>query len=232
MKGNASILCTAAVDAVWIETAAEQNISFQIVPFITTETIDSIEVQQEIEQVALQVVTVVFTSSIAVDAVTHLLDGDIPSWKIYCIGSRTRNKAAGYFGDELIAGNAPNATALADLIIEDGDSDEVIFFCGNLRRDELPMLLEEESILVTEIEVYVTKEIPQKLDKPYDAVLFFSPSAVESFFKLNRLEPAAKIFTIGATTSAAVKDHTDNTVYMSAVQDKDEVIKKALAYFA
>ncbi len=231
-KNNASILCTAVVDAAWIATAAEKNIQLAIIPFIITETIDSIDVQQEIEQAAIRVVTVVFTSSMAVESVITFLDGEIPEWKIYCIGTRTKQKAEQYFGAGMIAGSAANATALATLIIEDAGTDEVVFFCGNLRRDELPMLLEEESIQVTEVEVYTTKMVSKKIDGVYDAVIFFSPSAVESFFQSNHLNASVKIFAIGATTKSAVNDHCDNTVYMSSQPDKTELIEKAIAYFS
>lgn len=230
-KNNPRILCTAAIDPAWVETAADKNIQLTVVPFIVTEKLDSIDVQQEIEQATLRVVTVVFTSSIAVEAVTDFLDHGIPDWKIYCVGTKTKQKAAQYFGTGLIAGSAPNAAELATLIIEDAATDEVVFFCGNLRRDELPMLLEEESIMVTEIEVYTTKKKSEKLDNTFDAVIFFSPSAVESFFQSNQLQPSAKVFVIGATTKAAVQDYCDNTVYISNHPDKSELIGETFHYF-
>jgi uroporphyrinogen-III synthase len=47
---------------------------------------------------------------------------------------------------------------------------------------ELPKLLKQQDVEVNEIVVYHTIPIPHKLSKITAAVLFFSPSAVESLF--------------------------------------------------
>lgn len=64
------ILCTRPLPASLIDEAAEAGIDIEIQSFIETESILSVEVQQEIEQASIKTATVVFTSMNAVDAVT------------------------------------------------------------------------------------------------------------------------------------------------------------------
>ena len=140
--------------------AAESGIAIEIESFIETEPIQSIEVQQEIENALLQSAVVVFTSMNAVEAVATYSDEQQPDWDIYCIGTATKRLVAEHFGEHAIAGTASDASELAELIIKEGMSDEVIFFCGGQRRDELPSILNDAGIEVDEIAVYQTIEVP------------------------------------------------------------------------
>ena len=58
----------------------------------------------------------------------------------------------------------------------------VTFFCGNQRRDTLPDKVRAAGIKVEELVVYETVELPLKVTDHYDAILFYSPSGVRSFF--------------------------------------------------
>jgi uroporphyrinogen-III synthase len=109
--------------------------------------------------------------------------------------------------------------------------DEVIFFCGDQRRDELPQLLKDESVAVNEIVVYETIPVPHKLSKIYTAILFFSPSAVESFFSANRAEVKTIFFAIGNTTAAAIKKHCANRVLVADAPGKEELVKDMISFF-
>lgn len=82
---------------------------------------------------------------------------------------------------------------------------KVTFFCGNLHRDELPMLLQQHGVMVNKVIVYNTQLTPHKITKHFDAVLFFSPSAVKSFYQQNDLPKNAVCFCIGQTTASALK---------------------------
>ena len=81
---------------------------------------------------------------------------------------------------------ADNAKDLANRIIENHTEKSFIFLCGNKRRDELPKILQQNQIELKEIEVYKTILNPKKFDQEFDGILFFSPSAVQSFFQLNK----------------------------------------------
>ena len=226
-----NILSTRPVSDEMIAVALAKNIEIDILSFIETTPIETIEVQQEIELAANQITTVVFTSMNAVEAVTGMLDGFVPEWNIYCMGYATKELVKNYFGENAIEGTADNATELAEEIIENDESDEVIFFCGNRRRDELPARLQKHHININEIIVYQTKNNQHKIDKVYDAVLFFSPSAVESFFLVNKLPGNTIVFAIGETTKETVGRYCSNKIVVSKLPGKDQLVEQAIDYF-
>ncbi len=226
------ILCTRPVDHSLVEEAKQRGIALDVLSFIETEPIRDIEVQQEIEWASVEQATVVFTSMNAVESVTEMLEGFVPEWSIYCMGHKTKQLVTTYFGAGSISATADNAVELADRIIETEEPEEVIFFCGNQRRDELPRKLREQNISVNEIVVYQTIAIEHTIEKKYDAVLFFSPSAVESFFKKNKLTDKTIVFAIGNTTSETVQKYCSNRIIISRSPGKDELVEQALEYFS
>ena len=153
-KDRISILCTRNVSDSLRSYADGEGIDLHIESFIETEPVQTIEVQQEIEQAALLSATVVFTSMNAVEAVATTLDGQIPDWQIFCIGNTTKELVEKYFGEGLIRDTADDAATLADAILYEGETNDVIFFCGDQRRSELLEKLNEQNIEVNEIVVY------------------------------------------------------------------------------
>lgn len=231
MENRIAILCTRPINQTLADEAAHAGIDIDELSFIETEPIQSIAVQQEIEQAFLQVTAVVFTSMNAVEAVAFYQDGNQPDWEIYSIGTTTNKLASKYFGAKRIAGTANDAASLATLIAEDRFTDEVIFFCGDQRRDELPAILRRNDIEVNEIVVYQTIAVPHKIDKTYHGILFFSPSAVTSFFQKNKLPAATILFAIGNTTANEIKKHTTNKIIVSDKPGKENLVSKMMEYF-
>lgn len=229
---NIHILCTRPVDETLVKKAKQKAITLDVLSFIETEAIQDIEVQQEIEWASVEQAVVVFTSMNAVEAVTGMLDEFVPEWSIYCMGYKTKQLVSAYFGEHAISGTADNASELADKIIENEEPEEVIFFCGNQRRTELPHKLRDQGITVNEIIVYETTAIEHTVDKIYDGVLFFSPSAVESFFKKNTLPQQTIVFAIGNTTSETVHRYCSNRIMISDLPGKDELVEQAMEYFS
>lgn len=230
-QNKINVLCTRPLPGSLIEAAANAGIEIEVQLFIETESILSVEVQQEIEQASLQSATVVFTSMNAVEAVTVFLDGHQPDWSIYCIGTATAKLVIEYFGEEKIAGTAADAASLADLIAEDEFIESVIFFCGNQRRDELPAILTGNDIEVNEIIVYQTIALPHIINKEYHGILFFSPSAVESFFTKNKLTTKPILFAIGSTTANEIKKYSGNSIIISDAPGKENLVSKMMEYF-
>lgn len=230
-QNSIPILCTRPLTGSLVDQAADAGISIDEIPFIETESILSVEVQQEIELAATEIAIVVFTSMNAVEAVTIFLDGQQPEWTIYSIGTATTRLIKEYFGEERIAGTANDAAELAELIAEDRFTDEVVFFCGDQRRDELPDILRKHDIEVNEIVVYQTIEVPHQISKDYFGILFFSPSAVRSFFKLNKLEEKTIVFAIGNTTAKEVRKFASNKIIISDEPGKENLVQKMIEYF-
>lgn len=231
MQNRVKILCTRPLNKGLTDKAAQEGIDIDELSFIVTEPIQSIAVQQEIELTFLQTATVVFTSMNAVEAVAFYQEETMPAWNIYSIGNTTHKLAGKYFGEDKIAGTASDAASLAELIAEDRFTDEVIFFCGDQRRDELPQILRDHAIEVNEITVYQTIIVPHKIDPVYHGILFFSPSAVVSFFSRNKLPETTVLFAIGNTTANEIKKYAPNKIIISDEPGKENLLKKMMEYF-
>ena len=230
-ENKISILSTRPLNDSLVDEAKAAGISIDEFSFIETEPIQTIEVQQEIEQAYLQSATVVFTSMNAVDAVVTWQDGQQPDWVIYCIGNTTKQLVKENFGANSVAGTAGSAAELAERIVEENDIKEVIFFCGDQRREELPAILRNSNIDVHEIVVYQTIPVHHKIEKTYNGILFFSPSAVESFFMKNKLPEQTILFAIGNTTATEIKKFINNKIIISEEPGKENLVKQMIEYF-
>ena len=229
-QNKISILSTRPLNDSLVADAKAAGIFIDELSFIETEPIQTIKVLQEIEKSFLQVETVVFTSMNAVEAVAKVKGEQQPDWKIYCIGNTTKLLVKKYFGEDSIAGTADSAAELAELIVEEAATEKIIFFCGDQRRAELPEILHNNKIDVNEIIVYHTITVPHKIEKEYSGILFFSPSAVESFFNTNKINEQTILFAIGNTTAAEIKRYTNNTTVISEEPGKENLVRQMIEY--
>jgi uroporphyrinogen-III synthase len=231
-ENKKTILCTRPVDDLLIKEAKQQGIAIDIIEFIRTEPIVNNELKKRINELANQSLHIVFTSMNAVDAVRSYLDKKPADWKIFCIGTATQKLVVEEFDGRSIIGTADSATELADAIIAEKNIHKVAFFCGDQRRHELPQKLADHQIEVDEVEVYKTFQLREKITKQYDGILFFSPSAVESFFTGNKITPQTILFAIGNTTANTIKKYTTNKIVLSDKHGKEDLFEKAIAYFS
>lgn len=144
----------------------------------------------------------VFTSSNAVKSV--LLNPEFARLRnlpCFCVGEKTKALLEKN-GFNVIA-SAPNASALSAMIVEHGNK-TFTFFAGNLRLETLPTSLKKAGISYNEVEVYQSVLQPQTITATVDAILFFSPSGVESFISANPLGSQV-CFCIGETTAKALE---------------------------
>ncbi|HXB93353.1 MAG TPA: uroporphyrinogen-III synthase [Puia sp.] len=240
-----NILCTRPLPSSLVEEAAGKGIRIQVIPFIGTSPVPDEELNVQVQDLAGRALTVIFTSVNSVDAVSKWLkkeggdpaqskQGAVPAWRIFCIAGATRAEVENVFGKEVVAGAAHSARELARLIIRTdgpGPGKELFFFCGDLSRDELPSLLRENGFRVNERVVYRTTLTPRSAPDKYDGIVFFSPSAVHSFFSLNTVRPETILFTIGLTTMEAIHTYVPNTTIPGATPDKEQLIRQAIDYF-
>jgi uroporphyrinogen-III synthase len=229
-KNKLNILSTRPLSEEIIQEALKQDVSIDCLSFIETEPIKTPELKEKIQQLSGQNIITVFTSMNAVEAVKEYLTSKT-SWKIFSIGQTTKELIEDFFGKENIAGTADDAGLLADVIIHQHPK-EVVFFCGDQRRDELPGKLIANNIIVEEIIVYRTIATWQKTEKHYDGILFFSPSAVQSFFSTNTIDNSTIVFAIGNTTANAVKKQGNNQIVVADKPGKEELVKKMLEHFS
>jgi len=230
-NSKVKILSTRPIGEAMKREAHGHNIMIDEISFISTQELTEIRIQRRIYELSKQEITVVFTSMNAVKAVSNYISGKT-LWHIYCIGNTTRKLVENTFSKENISGTAENAGHLAKKITEDAHIKDIVFFCGDLRRDELPVKLKYEGIAVEELIVYKTIFTPQTMTKQYDGILFFSPSAVESFFSKNRITDQTKIFAIGATTAEAIMTHTKNPIIISELPVKKNLVLLMIKHFS
>ncbi|PIF43588.1 uroporphyrinogen-III synthase [Chryseobacterium sp. 52] len=148
--------------------------------------------------------------------------------KIYCVGEKTKREVRkNGFGTFKVL---KNAETLSEFIIGNCQHEEFLHFCGNLAIDVLDKDLPLQNIRYKKITIYNTEEIQPSVPEKYHAAVFFSPSGVRSFAKLNSLE-GMKIFSIGETTSGELRKYTKDQIFTSEENNLTSIfglIKKEL----
>ena len=152
----------------------------------------------------------IFTSQNAVHSIlSHPKAEDLKSKNVFCVGLKTKI---------LLSENGFNVVAytgyasdLAEIITLIYRNESFTFFSGNLRRETLPQALKDAEVKFNEIQVYDTSLTPQKIKAAIDAILFFSPSGVESYLKDNTIKKET-CFCIGETTADALHKITKNII--------------------
>lgn len=151
-----------------------------------------------------EIENVVITSKNTVESLTTNYSAlELQFKNIYCVGRRTKRLVENRIGK--VAHTENNAKKLAEYLVEYMSGAEVTYFCSDIRLDALPTILSENNINVTEIEAYQTKYDSKKVNDSVEAVMFYSPSTVESFTQKNKKQIIA--FCIGETTAAEAKKH-------------------------
>ena len=165
----------------------------------------------------------IFTSKNAVNAVLE----KVQLKNCFCVGEKTGELLSdnGFHIQEI----ADYGKDLAEIITKKYGAEEFTFFCGNKRRDELPGILQKGNVHFTEIEVYKTSLNPQFFPQEFEGILFFSPSAVQSFTAKNQLK-GTTAFCIGNTTAAEAQKHTNNII-IATKPTIENVIVLVVKYF-
>lgn len=143
----------------------------------------------------------------------------------FCVGEKT--KALLEKNGQQVVKMTNYGSELADYIVNNHSSEAFHFFCGNIRREVIPSELQKAGISLTEIEVYKTRLSPKKFEREFDAVLFFSPSGVQSFMKDNSPFEGCAFICIGETTASEAKKHTKDAIVSNSTT-VESVIAKAV----
>lgn len=171
----------------------------------------------------------IFTSQNAVQAVLERDDLDIlKSKNVFCIGMKTKDLLTeNGFNVIVYTGYAADLAEIISLIY---NKESFTFFSGNLRRDVLPNTLKENQIEFNEIEVYETNLTPKKITNKLEGILFFSPSAVESYLKLNTIKDET-CFCIGETTAEILENKKVKTSVIADKPSIENVIAEVIEYY-
>jgi len=150
--------------------------------------------------------SVVFTSSNAVKALME--KSGYKEW----LKSKNIFSISGKTNEELLKSGihavtiANDAETLANKIVQGELSKNILHPCGNLTLDILKTKMNQSNIKYHPLIIYKIKLKSIKLEKEYDAVLFFSPSGVESFFTANKLGEQTIVCCIGERTVKTLKE--------------------------
>jgi len=223
---NFRLLVTRKISPSLVLRAGLNGIEILEKEFIAVEPIVSEEISSRIKKTISSQTKFAFTSRNAVHAVAANMDTPAENLKIYCLEGATAKEVKKLIGNEKIAGTAKNAEGLGEVIVNAGEK-KIAFFCGNLRRDELPAILSAAGIEVEEIIVYETVLLPQQIIDDFEAIAFFSPSAVKSFFSVNSLRNHVICLSVGDTTGDAIKKLCKNKTLTSKMPSEESVLELA-----
>lgn len=229
-KRRIQILSTGEVNNDVIDLAVHSSIDMDVIPFIRTEALKTDLIKEQIEKLSSERCNVIFTSANAVRAVGSMASL-ISGWKIYCLQNSTLQEVRRVFGDVQVAGTSSDAKGLAHILIKERPEGKMVFFCGDMRREELPRLLRENEFVLVEKIVYKTVLIPEKLNKKYDGIIFYSPSAVKSFLSLNKFTINAIVFALGESTAQELKKSHGLRIVVSEEPSKMKLIQELITFF-
>src|SRR5699024_8227753 len=149
-----------------------------------------------------------------------------PEVQIFAMGRKTRATHQKHGLDAKIP-FTEDRKHLEELIIDEGEINEILYVHGNIRRYEMPQILRDEGYEVIERWQYKSHihsvEIPRK---SISGIMFYSPSAVEGFrqgtgFK----EELPSLFAIGPTTAKALKEYTKKKVVIASRPDTKTMLR-------
>jgi uroporphyrinogen-III synthase len=171
----------------------------------------------------------IFTSQNAVQSILqHSKCDELKGKSVFCVGMKTKELLTEN-GFDVVAYTG-YASDLAEIISLIYSSESFTFFSGNLRRDVLPNTLKENGITFNEIEVYETIITSKKMTSKQDGILFFSPSGVESYFKLNSIKEET-CFCIGETTAEALENKKVKNIFIAEKPSVESVITQVIEYY-
>ncbi|ASZ14293.1 uroporphyrinogen-III synthase [Chitinophaga pendula] len=235
MPDDHRILCTRPLPASLIRQAATHGVHIEVHAFIRIQSVITPAAAAVISKLASQPATVIFTSSNAVTAVSELLQTQSDrgtQWQLYCLQGATLDTVWQYFDGQQVIATTAYSKELAYQLLNDKPEGPLLFFCGDQRRDELPDTLAAGGLALQEYQVYQTVATPVALPTAYQGVLFFSPSAVTSYFSMNALPPSAVCFAIGHTTAGALLPYTSaDRIIVCKRPGTNEMIQTVIEYF-
>lgn len=169
-----------------------------------------------------------FTSQNAVNSVLSNENFEnLKEKKCFCVGKKTKVLLEQNGFQVLQAFDY--VEELTPFLITNYSQNSFTFFSGNLRQDTLPVALQKEGIIFEEKQVYTTSLTPKKINSQVDGILFFSPSAVQSYLIENNLSNEI-CFCIGTTTAKEV-EKTTKKVVIANQPTVENVIIQSINYF-
>lgn len=142
--------------------------------------------------------------------------------RCFSVGQKTAELLKKYnFHVEVVAEYGAD---LAEIIAKKYSDFSFRFFCSEQRRDELPSKLKSQNVSFEEIHLYKTQPKLKKFHRNFDAILFFSPSGVKSFFELNSAKHSTLIC-IGETTARCARKFSSEVFVAKYTSIESMIVK-------
>ena len=198
----------------YYKLAEKYDIKVDFRPFIQIDPVDVKEFRKQ-KIAFLDYTAVIFTSRNAVD---HYFDMckevkvDVPAdMKYFCISDHTAHYLQKYITirKRKIFTGVRTATDLIE-VLKKHPAEKYLFPCSNIRKDDIPNFLKENSYEYAEVVLYktVASDLSDLADIGYDVIAFFSPSGINSLFVNfpEFVQNETRLAAFGPTTAKAVKD--------------------------
>uniref|UniRef100_UPI004048AE0E uroporphyrinogen-III synthase n=1 Tax=Roseivirga sp. TaxID=1964215 RepID=UPI004048AE0E len=194
--------------------ANKYKIKIDFRPFIQVDPINVKDFRKQKVDV-LKHSAVIFTSRNAVDHFFRLckeLKVEVPAdMKYFCISDQTANYLQKYIvvRKRKIFTGSRTAQDLIE-ILKKHKNEKYIFPCSNIRKEDIPVFLEEQNYHFTEAIIYetVASDLSDLDDVLYDIIAFYSPSGINSLFvnfpKFKQNNTRIAVF--GPTTAQAARE--------------------------
>lgn len=143
---------------------------------------------------------IIITSSITVDNLIKLYNiHDLKNKNYYLVGKKSEKKLKNITQNIKLV--TENSQQLAEYLITIPQK-TFTYFGSNIKLPIIEKILYTNGKIVKNINIYNTILNPIKINKFYNAIIFMSPSAVKSFFTLNKtISLKTYIFALGETTA-------------------------------
>ncbi len=213
-----------------LSSALDKGFRIACIPFIATSPLPPAAIRDRIAELGSRQLITLFTSPQGVINTFAQLPHR-PDWKAFAISGATRTYLLKHLPADAILAHAIDARSLVPLIMQAPGVERLTFFCGRQHSPVLPDALRASGVAVEEVLVYETQLTPQKVTQDYDAYLFFSPSAVRSFFIHNTIPAGRTAIAIGATTANALQQLHVDRVLTAAFPDEAHVLEQMYTIF-
>lgn len=169
----------------------------------------------------------IFTSQNAVKSIAYSETFKSKIKDVFCVGDKTA-KLLQKLGKNVLEKDNYSEKLIEKIISHNPRG--VDFYCGNIRMETIPYGLKNKGININEQIVYTTRINNIKIRDNIDAVMFFSPSAINSFLKNNNGANTIA-FCIGKTTKNSTKNKFKQVV-VSKTTTIESVIESVVKYFS
>lgn len=194
--------------------AKKYNLKIDFRPFIEVVGVDLKEFKKQKVEI-LAHTAVIFTSRNAVDNYFRICAEakiEVPAeMKYFCVSEQTANYLQKYIvirKRKIFVGQKTSADLIE--IIKKHKNENFLYPCSNIRKDDIPIFLQNNGYKFTEAVIYKTEasDLSDLANVNYDIIAFFSPSGIHSLFvNFPKFKQAkTRIAAFGPTTAKAVKE--------------------------